>query len=139
MHRTVRGAPSERWVLFVLKTLVRRLPARLRHRARACAIVFVGDARIRTLNKLHRGIDRPTDVLAFPLDSAKRDDSLGDVIIAVPYVRRQAKRFGVSFKEECARVLVHGVLHLMGYDHARTDGARHMFALQEAAVKAILA
>ena len=138
VHRTVRGAPSERWVLFVLKTLVRHLPVRLRHRARSCAVVFVGDARMRTLNKLHRGIDRPTDVLAFPLDDAKHNDSIGDVIIAVPYVRRQAKRFGVSFKEECARILIHGALHLMGYDHARTRGARQMSALQEAAVKDIL-
>ncbi len=138
MHRTVRGAPSERWVLFVLKTLAQHVPARLRHRARVCAVVFVGDARIRTLNKVHRGIDRPTDVLAFPFDDAKRDDSIGDVIIAVPQVRQQAKRFGVSFKEECARTLTHGVLHLMGYDHAHTVEARRMFALQEAAVKDIL-
>lgn len=93
---------------------------------------------MRALNKLYRGVDHSTDVLAFPLDAGKRDDSLGDVIIAVPYTRRQAKRFGVSFEEECARMMTHGVLHLLGFDHHAARAARAMFKLQETVVKDIL-
>lgn len=136
VHRTVRGAPSERWVLFVLKTLVKRLSAKQRALIKNCAVIFVGDTRMRTLNRVHRGIDRPTDVLAFP--SGATTGELGDVVIAVGVVRRQARRFGVSFKEECARVLTHGMLHLFAYDHHTKRDAQKMFPLQEAVVKDIL-
>lgn len=134
VYRKVRGAPSERWIQFVLKTISRRLTSRERKRLAECAVIFVGDARMRTLNRIHRGTDRVTDVLAFQGEEGE----LGDIVIAVPYVRRQARRFGVPFKEECARMLIHGVLHLLGYDHHQQREASKMFRLQEAVLNDIL-
>lgn len=134
VHRKIRGTPSERWVQFVLKAIAKRLSAKQRARIKNCAVIFVGDARMRTLNRVHRGLDRATDVLAFP----GTDGELGDIVIAVPYVRRQARRFNVSFQEECARMLIHGILHLLGYDHHRPTPARQMFRLQEAVLNDIL-
>lgn len=134
VYRKVRGAPSEHWVQFVLKAITRRLPAKQRARIKDCAVIFVGDARMRALNRAHRGADRPTDVLAFP----GTDGELGDIVIAAPYVRRQARRFGVSFQEECTRMLIHGTLHLLGHDHHRPTQARRMFKLQETVLNDIL-
>lgn len=134
VHRKIHGTPSERWVQFVLKAIAKRISAKQRERIKNCAVIFVGDARMRTLNRVHRGQDRATDVLAFP----GTDGELGDIVIAVPYVRRQARRFSVSFKEECARMLIHGTLHLLGYDHHLPTQARRMFKLQEAVVDDIL-
>lgn len=134
VYRKVRGAPSERWVQSVLNTVVRRLASRERKRVTECAVIFVGDTRMQTLNRLHRGADRATDVLAFPGEEGE----LGDIVIAVPYVHRQARRFSVPFKEECARMLIHGVLHLLGYDHHQEREASKMFRLQEAVLNDIL-
>lgn len=108
----------------------------------SAAVLFVGDRRMQTLNRLYHGVDRPTDVLAFPTDAhhdPERESGIGDVIIDVPYVVRQARRFGVSFNEECARMLTHGVLHLLGYTHHKQRSADQMFRLQETIVNAILA
>lgn len=83
------------------------------------------------LNSRYRGKKKTTDVLSFPLQqlhpghtprSAKRclqqaRGPLGDVVISVQQTRRQAREFGVSFGEELLRLLIHGVLHLLGYDH----------------------
>jgi len=77
---------------------------------------------MRQLNRQHRGLDRATDVLSF---------SLGDIFLCPSYIRRQARRFGVSYQEECTRTLIHGILHLTGYDHATQRQAKKMFGLQE--------
>ena len=142
MYRMVRGSPSVPWVQNVLKMIERRVPRNMRRGALSIAVLFVGDRRMQTLNRLYRGVDRPTDVLAFPTDAhhnQERESAIGDVIINMPYVERQARRFGVSSKEECARVLTHGVLHLLGYTHHKQRSADQMFRLQETIVNAILA
>jgi len=142
VYRTVRGSPSVSWVQNVLKVIERRVPRNVKQRSLSTAVLFVGDRRMQTLNRLYRSVDRPTDVLAFPLDTGhvpKQQSGIGDVIINVPYVKRQARRFDVSFEEECARMLTHGVLHLLGYTHAKRMPADTMFRLQEIIVNAILA
>lgn len=88
----------------------------------AVSISFIGEARMRRLNHTYRGLDQPTDVLSFVL---------GDIFLCPSYIRRQAKRFGVSYQEECTRTLIHGILHLAGYDHATKREAERMFSLQE--------
>ena len=96
-------------------------------------VAFVGDARIRALNREHRGLDRVTDVLAFPLEaedelatwreleSAAPGDVpprlLGDVVVGARQGLRQARAHDVPLAFELAVLLVHGVLHLLGYDH----------------------
>ncbi|MFA6548512.1 MAG: rRNA maturation RNase YbeY [Candidatus Margulisiibacteriota bacterium] len=75
---------------------------------------LMDDKRIRELNRRFRKIDRATDVLSFPLGE---DGILGDIAISEPAARRNAKRYGVGYKSELKRLVVHGVLHILGYDH----------------------
>jgi probable rRNA maturation factor len=86
-------------------------------------ILFVGDQRMRSLNRQYRGKDRTTDVLAFAMREAPHSSStvLGDVVIAVPTAVRQAKEGQRSLDEELTVLLVHGILHLCGYDHERSE------------------
>lgn len=82
------------------------------------SIVLVSDAQIKRLNKLYRNKDKPTDVLSFPIgEKVNGWLILGDIVISVDTARRQAKEFGYSLEEELKRLLVHGLVHLLGYDH----------------------
>ena len=97
-------------------------------------IMLVGDTRMRTLNRRYRGIDRTTDVLAFALQDKSGPDAatespmmLGDVVISLDTARRQAYRHRHAFERELAILMIHGLLHLMGYDHERSESeARRM-------------
>jgi rRNA maturation RNase YbeY len=84
-------------------------------------IELIGDRRMRRLNQQYRGQDRSTDVLAFSMREAAGPISalIGDVVISVPAVLRQASVHRHSLDEEFARLLIHGILHLCGYDHER--------------------
>ena len=86
------------------------------------SLELVGDRRMRRLNRLYRKKDRTTDVLAFPMRESHNPCPalLGDVVISVPTAIRQAKEAGRSVSDELAALLVHGVLHLCGYDHERS-------------------
>ena len=86
-------------------------------------IKFVGDQRMRALNRRYRGKDRTTDVLAFAMREAPHSSAglLGDVVIAVPTAARQAKQGQRSLDEELTVLLIHGILHLCGYDHERSE------------------
>ena len=86
------------------------------------SLELVGDRRMRRLNRTYRKKDRPTDVLAFPMRESHNPCPmlLGDVVISVPTARRQATASGRSLGDELAALLVHGVLHLCGYDHERS-------------------
>jgi probable rRNA maturation factor len=86
------------------------------------SVDLVGDARMRRLNRQYRGIDRSTDVLAFAMRdvAGPRSALLGDVVIAVPTACRQAQRLGRTLDEELTTLLIHGIVHLLGYDHERS-------------------
>lgn len=90
-------------------------------------VLFTGDRAMRTLNRRYRGKDRPTDVLSFSFREGAfpqvQPDLLGDIIIAVPVAERQAREQGHSLRREFERLLVHGVLHLAGYDHEQDAAA----------------
>ena len=79
------------------------------------SIALVGQERIKKLNKKYRGKNRATDVLSFSYDGS------GDIVICLGEVKKNAKRFGTTFKKELAQVLIHGVLHLLGYDHEKNE------------------
>ncbi len=106
------------------------------------SIHCIGDTKMRTLNRVYRGLDRPTDVLSFAagegLSVGADSEEVGDIFLAIPYLIRQAKRVGVSPKEECARMLIHGILHALGYDHGKKKDAAVMFSLQESLVKKVI-
>lgn len=93
-------------------------------------IAIVGDMEIKKLNRRYRGKNAVTDVLSFGYGSGRADMSLGDVVICLPQVKRQAKRTGKRISEEFALMVVHGMLHLLGYDHVTLAEERKMFGLQ---------
>ncbi len=102
------------------------------------SVAITNDATVRKLNRRYRGEDAPTDVLSFGLDSRERFVSaagapqLGDVVISYPTAQRQARTAGHSLDNELAHLLVHGVLHLLGYDHETPREATAMRAREEA-------
>jgi diacylglycerol kinase (ATP) len=101
----------------------------------AIGVHFVDEGRMQALNAEHRGHDAPTDVLSFPLDGADplppgMERQLGDVVVCLPVVARQAEELGVDPSRELALMLIHGVLHLAGFDHEHDGG--EMLARQDA-------
>ena len=96
---------------------------------------------IHQLNLAHSNIDRPTDVLSFPLYEGDFDDgseikALGDIVISLERAREQAKEYGHSLKREVAFLTVHSVLHLLGYDHERSEeDEKEMFNKQDEILK----
>ena len=85
------------------------------------SVLFCADTRMRALNRRYRGQDRPTDVLAFPTADSE-SGFLGDIVISVPYAAREARRREDTRSREIDRLLVHGFLHLLGYDHETDEG-----------------
>jgi len=97
-------------------------------------VVFVGDAAIRKLNKQFRGKDQVTDVLSFPNEAerfeAENQSQLGEVVIAVERAATQAKQNGLTFSNEVEQLILHGLLHLCGYDHETDDGEMNRLELK---------
>jgi probable rRNA maturation factor len=91
-------------------------------------VTFVDDREIRRLNKKFRKLDRATDVLSFETGES---GELGDVVISVDTARRNAKRFGVTIGDEIRRLVIHGVLHLLGYDHDKKKDKAVMRKMEE--------
>ena len=93
------------------------------------SVTFCSAEYIHSLNSKYRGVDRPTDVLSFPLyEDGEFDDAecelgapLGDIVISVPRAREQAEELGNSFIREVAFLTIHSTLHLLGYDHERSE------------------
>ncbi len=123
-----------------LANLQRRVPVSLRRvrRTAACALralgrpgslvhlTFVGDAQIRRLNARYRRRARPTDVLAFPLEVAGPSPLWGEVVISAETARRQARRLQIPVGLELDLLVVHGLLHLAGYEDGEPGEARLM-------------
>jgi len=111
------------------------------------SIAFVGDKVIRNLNKTYRKIDKATDVLAFPevtVDASSGDDNsalgngtgyLGEIIINFAQVKRQARKFNHSVNDELIFILIHGLLHLLGYDDKTEKGRKEMEKLGKRFIK----
>jgi len=125
-----RGIVDDEW----LRDVVARVLAAEGVSSADVGVVVTGDATVRDLNRRYRGEDAPTDVLSFAFgeDAGEfvlppgESTRLGDVAISLPAARRQAKQAGHSLEREVALLLVHGLLHLLGYDHATDDDARVM-------------
>jgi probable rRNA maturation factor len=100
-----------------------RLLAELAPEAESLAVRFVSDREMRRLNATYRDKDYPTDVLSFPGTVDSPEPHLGDLVISVPTARRQARIVGHPVARELRLLLLHGLLHLLGYDHETDDGA----------------
>jgi probable rRNA maturation factor len=115
-------------------------------RGASVALSLVGDAAIRRMNREYRGKDRPTDVLSFPLAEARQgapgapavpERLLGDVVISVDTAQRQAAGYDASLDDELRRLLIHGVLHLVGHDHEKAAERARMQAEERRLAAAI--
>jgi len=108
------------------------LDARSSDRPVEAAIVLSEDAELRALNRRWRGKDKPTNVLSFPSGAAGPGGRLllGDVVLAFQTLAREADEAGKPLSDHLSHLVVHGVLHLMGYDHERPAEARRMEALE---------
>jgi len=98
----------------------------------------VDDKVMRGLNRQHRGVDSTTDVLSFqytggdfPSADGETGGLLGEIVISAPQIKKQAKEAGRTVREEFALMVVHGTLHLLGYDHCTEKEERAMFRLQQ--------
>jgi|CXWL01.1.fsa_nt_gi probable rRNA maturation factor len=105
-------------------------------------LVFCDDQTIHRLNRDYRGKDKVTDVLTFtygndPETSTDRDLA-GEIILCIPQTRRQAKEFSLSFESELYKLVIHGFLHLRGYDHEKDDEYRVMKLLEEKIMKSFI-
>ncbi len=109
------------------------------------SVTLVTDDEIHQLNKQYRNVDRPTDVLSFALDEgeepelldAPEEHLLGDIIISAEIAQRQGEEFGHGLEREIVYLSVHGLLHLLGYDHMQEEDKKIMRAKEEEAMKAI--
>ena len=97
-------------------TLAARALAAIGKSESSATLAFVSDKRIRELNRQFRGIDKATDVLSFPAGGPD-ELNLGDIAISAETAAKQAKENGLSFDGEIAQLILHGLLHLSGYDH----------------------
>ena len=99
------------------------------------SILFIGDRAMRSLNRRYRKQDKTTDVLSFSLRGGQfkhiRPEMLGDVVISVPAACRQARQAGHEIRHEIERLLVHGLVHLLGYDHERNRADAQLMAKKE--------
>lgn len=101
------------------------------------SVLFCADAFIRELNKMYRNIDAATDVLSFEQDAQYTDEdgalwfNAGDIVISVDTLKRSSSEFAVSEDEELKRLLIHGILHLNGMDHADNSLEQPMLQFQE--------
>jgi probable rRNA maturation factor len=125
--RPVRDGGLSRW-------LAAAAPARARGEV---AVALVTDAHVRKLNSQYRRKPVPTDVLSFPAQSQTSDPgsripdpALGDIVIATGVARRQAREAGHSYQTELRVLALHGLLHLLGYDHDRKNDAGRMARLE---------
>ena len=118
--RTVRADRLRRWLVEVAPRSTRG----------ELSLVMVSDRKMRALNLKFRGVDRATDVLSFPMAAEKQstelssvaEQYLGDVVIATGVAERQARNAGHRLGYEHRRLALHGLLHLLGYDHERDNG-----------------
>lgn len=134
----VDPAAVERLVVHVLSGEGVAAPAEV-------SIWITDEAEIQRLNRDYRGVDAPTDVLSFGAEEGAapfitapgQPRVLGDLAISYPHVVRQATEYGHSRQRELSYLITHGLLHLLGYDHAQPEQARQMRAREEALLGAL--
>lgn len=115
---------TEAWIIFAMKAM-----AAIGKDESSATIAFVSDKRIRELNRQFRGLDKATDVLSFPADGPD-ESNLGDIAVSTETAATQAKENGLSFDDEIAQLILHGLLHLSGYDHETDNGEMNRLELR---------
>ena len=100
-----------------LELTLEKLLSALECENKELSILFTDNEEIKSLNSAYRNKDKPTDVLSFPVDDELFEESLGDIAISLEQAESQAPDFGNDTKHEILRLLIHGALHLVGYEH----------------------
>lgn len=118
----IDNVPEKQWVTAIVQTVLKNEQSPF---SGTLSIVLTNDAYIQKLNRDFFSKDRPTDVIAFPLDD-EDDDIWGEIYISTERGADQAREYGLPFLEETARLLVHGVLHLHGYDDLNSVSRERM-------------
>ncbi|MCL1893561.1 MAG: rRNA maturation RNase YbeY [Holophagaceae bacterium] len=117
--------------------LVKKLCQQLSPQSQGISISYVDNRGMKKINKLHRGINKTTDVLSFPASPEKGEFShLGDIVICLEVAEKKAKQIGVSRRRQVETLIIHGFLHLCGYDHEKDTG--EMMGLQAVLEKELL-
>ncbi len=120
---------GERWRVFAEKAL-KVLPAK----GAGVTVAFISDRAMRELNERWRGKVGTTDVLSFPAEQDEFEKAeglmLGDVVVSVEQAARQAKEHGLSLEDEMKQLILHGLLHLCGYDHEADNGEMNRLELR---------
>ncbi len=117
----INGIASDELDRFVLRT-IDAIPQTTK---KSVSIAFLSDDEIARLNNVYRGQDTPTDVLSFPYSGEafeKQNDFMGDIAISLERAKAQAAENGLPLVIEIKQLILHGILHLCGYDHERDDG-----------------
>jgi rRNA maturation RNase YbeY len=136
--RAVNAHPKYRTNLSATVSLARRV-FRREHRLRIdCSIIYIYDGLMKSLNGTYLDHWHATDVLTFPLHDKGARMLSGEIYVNIDQVRRQAREYGVSIREETARLVIHGALHLCGYLDATPAQKKRMTAKQELYVRKFL-
>ncbi|HYY59404.1 MAG TPA: rRNA maturation RNase YbeY [Pyrinomonadaceae bacterium] len=124
-----RYVDAGRWKDFVGRAL-----QAIGRKDEGAAVVFVSDRAMRDLNRRFRGRDVTTDVLSFPAGQTEfekiADANMGDVVISLERAEAQAAEHGLGFEEEVSQLILHGLLHLCGYDHETDNGEMNRLELR---------
>ncbi len=123
----------------MIQKLVKEVLKEEKVRNAECNIIFVDNEKIHEINREYRHIDRVTDVISFALEDEMENEPsaqyemrvLGDIYISVDRAKEQALEYGHSFLREICFLAIHGMLHLLGYDHQTTEDEKIMFQKQE--------
>ena len=134
VHVVGSGPVRDDWVRRVAECVIQEESIRT---GGTLSIVMVNDDEIRRLNAAYLNHDRPTDVIAFPLDDDD-DDLWGEVYVSLDRTKDQALEYGVPFEMELARLIVHGILHLSGYDDQDAPSRKLMHERENDYLKIIL-
>lgn len=140
MNYMVTNLTSENVDENLIEDLIKLTSEKLEIKDSLVEIILTDDEKIHEINKIYRGVDNPTDVISFAFQDTMdimpdNITNLGEIYISLDKVKAQAKEYGHSERRELGFLLVHGLLHLLGYDHMESEEEKEMFDLQEEILK----
>lgn len=120
-----------------IRTVLKKTMEALKASSAVMGLAFVDESKMADLNKAYHGERKPTDVLSFAYQPAvdKSGELEGDIAICTAYAKKQAESAGVALDQELKRLLIHGLMHIAGFDHRTRQSEKTMFGLQEDILK----